>query len=193
MDGGWVKTMNFKRLALCALFICMAAVLSAAESWLPGICPILGVTVGLGNIVTMFLLYIGGKWRSLDALIVVVVRCFLAALFTGQIMNVFFDVAGGICALGAMLLLRKILPSKNRENLLPLVGAGGALAHIAGQMATAVIIFGNFLVFFYTPILLTAGIIWGAFSGGCTLLLLRKLPEKLLNQIRMKDLEKTDL
>lgn len=177
--------MKVRKLALCALFICMAAVLSAAETWLPPICPIPGVRVGLGNVVTMFMLYIGGHWRSLDALIVVVLRCFLAALITGQIMNVFYGVAGGVCALGVMLLLRKLLSAKNRENLLPLVGAAGALAHIAGQMLTAVIIYGSVLVLAYTPILLASAMIGGAFTGGCTLLLLKKLPKKLLDQIRM--------
>lgn len=181
--------MKVRKIALCALLICLAAVLSAAESWLPAICPIPGVRVGLGNIVTMFILYIGGRWRSLDALIVVVLRCFLAALITGQIMNVFYGVAGGICALGVMLLLRKLLPAKNRENLLPLVSVAGALAHIAGQMLTAVIIYGNILVLAYTPVLLASAMISGAFTGGCTLLLLRKLPKKLAAQLRMNDLE----
>ena len=186
-----MKRMSVKKLALCALFICLAAVLSAAESWLPPICPIPGVRVGLGNIVTMFMLYISGSWRSLDALIVVVLRCFLAALITGQIMNVFYGAAGGLCALGVMLLLRKLLPAKNRENLLPVVGIAGALAHIAGQMITAVIIYGNLLVLATAPILLAAAVIAGAFTGGCTLLLLRKLPKKLLSQLKLKDLEKS--
>ena len=180
--------MKVKKIALCALFICLAAALSAAESWLPPICPIPGVRVGLGNIVTMFMLYIGGQWRSLDALIVVVLRCFVAALITGQIMNVFYGVAGGICALGVMLLFRKLIPQSLREKLLPVIGLVGAMAHIAGQMATAVIIYGNLLMLAYTPILLASAIIGGAFTGGCTLLLLKKLPKKLVEQIRMVEI-----
>lgn len=183
------KLSSLSKLTLCALFICMAAVLSAAESWLPPICPITGVRVGLGNIVSMFILYIGGSWRSSDALIVVILRCFVAALITGQLMNVFYGAAGGICALGAMLLLRKILLAKNRENLLPFIGVAGASAHIIGQMATAVIIYGSFMVLAYAPILLASAIIGGAFTGGCTLLLLKKLPRTLICQIRMNEYE----
>ncbi len=183
------KLSRLSKLTLCALFICTAAVLSAAESWLPPICPITGVRVGLGNIVSMFILYIGGSWRSSDALIVAILRCFVAALITGQLMNVFYGAAGGICALGAMLLLRKILPAKNRENLLPFIGVAGATAHIIGQMATAVIIYGSFMVLAYAPILLASAIIGGAFTGGCTLLLLKKLPRTLINQIRMNEYE----
>lgn len=179
--------MKVRKIALCALFICIAAVLSAVESWLPPICPIPGVRVGLGNIVTMFMLYIGGKWRSVDVLIAVTLRCFIAAFITGQLMNVFYGVMGGFCALGVMLVLRKLLPGKRRESWLPLIGVCGAVAHIAGQMLTAVIIYGNMYVLAYTPILLSSAIIGGAFTGTCTLLMLKKFSPKLLNDIRMND------
>ena len=49
-----MKALRVRKVALCALFICIAAVLSAVESFLPPICAIPGVRVGLGNIVTMF-------------------------------------------------------------------------------------------------------------------------------------------
>ena len=181
-------TLKVRKVAMCALFICIAAVLSAVETWLP-ICPLPGVRIGLGNIVTMFMLYIGGKWSSGEAMIVVILRCFVSAFITGMVMNIFYGVMGGICALGTMLLLRRVLPQKNRENWLPLVGIGGALAHIAGQMLTAVIIYNNLYVLAYTPLLLGSAVIGGAFTGLCTLLLLKKLNPGVLNDIRMTDME----
>lgn len=180
-------TQKIRKIAMCALFICIAAVLSAVETWLPPICPLPGVRVGLGNIVTMFMLYIGGRWSSGEAMVVVILRCFVAAFITGAVMNLFYGVMGGICALGTMLLLRRVLPQKNRENWLPLVGVGGALAHIAGQMLTAVIIYDNFFVLAYTPILVASAIIGGAFTGFCTLLMLKKLSPNVLRDIRMDD------
>ena len=180
-------TQKIRKIAMCALFICIAAVLSAVETWLPPICPLPGVRVGLGNIVTMFMLYIGGRWSSGEAMVVVILRCFVAAFITGAVMNLFYGVMGGICALGTMLLLRRVLPQKNRENWLPLVGVGGALAHIAGQMLTAVIIYNNFFVLAYTPILVASAIIGGAFTGFCTLLMLKKLSPNMLRDIRMDD------
>lgn len=180
-------TQKIRKIAMCALFICIAAVLSAVETWLPPICPLPGVRVGLGNIVTMFMLYIGGRWSSGEAMVVVILRCFVAAFITGAVMNLFYGVMGGICALGTMLLLRRVLPQKNRENWLPLVGVGGALAHIAGQMLTAVIIYNNFFVLAYTPILAASAIIGGAFTGFCTLLMLKKLSPNMLRDIRMDD------
>lgn len=183
-----MRALKVRKVALCALFICIAAVLSAVESWLPPICAIPGVRVGLGNIVTMFMLYIGGKWRSVDMLAVVILRCFVAAFVTGAVMNVFYGVMGGVCALGMMLLMRKILPGNERENWLPLVGVMGALAHIAGQMLTAVIIYGSVWVLAYTPILIASAVIGGAFTGTCTLLLLKKLNRHVLDDIRMTDI-----
>lgn len=179
--------MKVRKVALCALFICIAAVLSAVETWLPPICALPGVRVGLGNIVTMFMLYIGGKWSSGEAMVVVILRCFVAAFITGMVMNLFYGVMGGICSLGTMLLLRRVLPQKNRENWLPVVGVGGALAHIAGQMLTAVIIYNNIFVLAYTPILAASAIIGGAFTGICTMMLLKKLSPGILNDIRMND------
>lgn len=181
-------TQKIRKIAMCALFICIAAVLSAMETWLPPICPLPGVRVGLGNIVTMFMLYIGGRWSSGEAMVVVILRCFVAAFITGAVMNLFYGVMGGICALGTMLLLRRVLPQKNRENWLPLVGVGGALAHIAGQMLTAVIIYNNFFVLAYAPILAASAIIGGAFTGFCTLLMLKKLSPNVLRDIRMDDI-----
>jgi len=186
-----MKALGVKKIAYCALFICIAAVLSAVESWLPPICAVPGVRVGLGNIVTMFLLYIGGRWHAQDVIAVVIIRCFVAALITGAIMNVFYGVMGGICALGVMLLLRRVFPQKGRENFLPFVGIAGAIAHIAGQMLTAVIIYGNIFVLAYAPILLASAIIGGAFTGVCTMLLLKKLSPKILNEIRLNDFSGT--
>ena len=182
-------TMKVRKVAMCALFICIAAVLSAAETWLPPICPLPGIRVGLGNIVTMFMLYIGGRWNSAEAMAVVIIRCFVAAFITGMVMNLFYGVMGGICAFGTMLLLRRFLPKKNRENWLPVVGVGGAVAHIAGQMLTAVIIFNNLYVLAYTPVLLASAIIGGAFTGFCTMLLLKKFSTNILNDIRLTDIE----
>lgn len=182
-------TLKVRKIALCALFICIAALLSAAETWLPPICPLPGIRVGLGNIVTMFMLYIGGKWNSADAMVVVILRCFVAAFITGMIMNVFYGVMGGICAMGTMLLLRRVLPQKNRENWLPLVSIAGALAHIIGQMLTSVIIYNNLFVLAYTPVLLAGAVVSGAFTGTCTMLLLKKLSPRLLDDIRMTDVD----
>lgn len=182
--------MTTKKLALSALFICFAGTLSALESMLPPIVPVAGIRVGLGNIVTLFILYIGGNWRGADALTVAVLRCFMAALITGSLTNAMYGLVGGIFACGAMLTARRLFPKTDGETrydtrFLPFTGVCGAVFHIAGQMLTAVLIYGSKYVLAYTPILLASAIIGGAFTGLCTMLLLKKMPEKLIRGIRM--------
>lgn len=176
--------MSAKKLALCAVFICFAAALSALETLLPPICPIPGVRVGLGNIVAMFLLYIGGRWRVADVLCVTVLRCALAGLITGSPMSIAFGAAGGILAVLVMAAAKRLFPKENNENYLPFTGVAGAVAHIAGQLFTASLYYGSFSVFAYAPILLSSAIIGGAFTGACTMLLLKKLNKKFLDEVR---------
>lgn len=189
---GEVSKLTAKKLSFSAIFICFAAALSALETMLPPIAPIPGVRVGLGNIVTMFLLYIGGGWRAWDALIVIILRCVLAALIVGSPMSAIYGLAGGAASWFAMLICRRFLP-KNGENIetrrsdehyLPFTAVGGAVFHIGGQMVCAVVLYGTKYVLAYIPILLASAIIGGLFTGFLTMLILKKFPEKLLKNIR---------
>ncbi|MBQ8170652.1 MAG: Gx transporter family protein [Oscillospiraceae bacterium] len=175
--------MSAKKLALCGLFICFAAALSALETWLPPIVPIPAVRVGLGNIVTLFMLYLKGSWRFADALAVSVLRCAVAALITGSLMNMIFGITGGVLALSAMTVVKRLLPKRNVIGLIPFVGISGALLHIFGQLVTAAVFYGTVTVFAYTPILLASAVIGGAFTGLCTKLLLKKLDPKILSEV----------
>ena len=129
--------MKTKKLALCALFIALAAGLSALETLLPPICPIAGVRIGLGNTVTLFVLYAGGMWRGRDALCIAVLRCFAAALITGAVMSAVYGLAGGLFAFGGMMAARGLFPrTEGRYSLayMPFTSAVGAVCHIAGQL-----------------------------------------------------------
>lgn len=176
--------MSTKKLCVCGLFICFAAALSALETVLPPICPIPGVRVGLGNIVTMLVLYLGGKWHTRDALCISVLRCIVAGLVTGSVMSMSFGIVGGVLSLFAMVLLKKAMPKEKGENYLPFIGVAGAILHIAGQLLTASLYYGSLSVFAYAPILLSSAIIGGAFTGLCTMLLLKKLSRKFLDGVR---------
>lgn len=184
--------MSAKKLAFSAIFICFAAALSALETMLPPISPIPGVRIGLGNIVTMFLLYIGGSWKALDALAVIILRCVLAAMIVGSPMSTVYGLMGGAAAWAAMLAARRIFPKSESEHgkkpdkkYLPFVAVFGSVSHIAGQMLAAVFFYGTRSVLAYTPILSASALIGGVFTGFLTMLILAKLPEKLLKNIRI--------
>lgn len=176
--------MSTKKLALCGVFICFAAALSALETWLPPICPIAGVRVGLGNIVTMFVLYLGGSWRVRDALIIALLRCVVAGLITGSVMSIAYGISGGLLSVAAMAAAKRLMPSEKALIYLPFTGVAGALLHIFGQLLTAAFFYGVFSVFAYAPILLASAVIGGVFTGICTMLLLKKLSTKFLDGVR---------
>ncbi len=175
--------MSAKKLALCGVFICFAAALSALETLLPPICPIPAVRVGLGNVVTMFLLCIGGGWRVRDVLCISVLRCCVAGLVTGAVMGMAFGIVGGVLALFSMAGVKLLLKEKSVKYL-PFIGVAGAISHIAGQLLTAALFYGSFSVFAYSPILLSSAIIGGVFTGLCAMLLLTKLSPKFLDTVR---------
>lgn len=180
---------SVKKLAYSAVLICFAAALSALETALPPIVPVAGVRVGLANVVTLFVLYIGGRWRAVDALCIAVLRCFLASLIVGSMLSAVYGLVGGIVAWGAMI-CAKMLFSKNADNprsqakLMPFTGVFGAVFHIAGQLVVAVVFYGTFSILAYTPILLASAILGGLFTGFLSYLTLNKLPKKLLENIR---------
>lgn len=183
--------MSARKLALSALFVCFAAALSALETMLPPVCPIAGVRVGLGNIVTMFVLCLGGMWHGGDAFAVAVLRCVLAALVTGSVMNAAYGISGGLAATGAMMLAMLLFSKKENGKraafdmgYLPFVGVAGAAAHIAGQSFAAVFFYGTTMVLAYIPILLVSAVVGGVFTGLCTMLLIKKLDKKILDSIR---------
>ncbi len=136
----------------------------------------------------MFILYIGG-WRAADALIVIILRCMLSAFIIGSPTHAIYGLTGGAASWIAMLTLRQLFPKNGDtkrydERFLPFTAVGGAVFHIGGQMAAAVLIYGTKYVLAYTPILLASAIIGGLFTGFLTMLILKKFPEKLLNNIR---------
>ena len=182
--------MNIKKLCVTAIFICTAACLSALETILPPIVPIAGIRVGLGNIITLFVLYIGGSWRIPDAYIIAVLRCFLAALITGSLLSAAYGLAGGVLACTAMAVMRGILPRKKDgtcapdPQFLPFTAVAGAIFHIAGQTLTAILFYGSKYVLAYTPVLLASAIVGGLLTGFLTFLLLRKLPRKFIENIK---------
>lgn len=182
--------MTVKKLCVEALFICIAAALSALETLLPPIVPIAGIRVGLGNIVTLFVLYIGGAWRIGDAYIIAVLRCFLAALITGSLLSAAYGLAGGVLACTAMFAARSLFPKSKGEfrfdvQFLPFTAVCGAIFHIAGQLLVAILFYGSKFVLAYTPVLLASAVIGGIFTGFLTLLMLKKLPRKFIRNIRL--------
>lgn len=158
-----------KNIALCAVLTALALGLSTLENLFPVslLVPLPGVKLGLANIVTVFALYWLG---AAPALVILLARCFLGAMFAGNFSALLFSLFGGVAAMLTMIGLRRC-----RGLSLYGVSVGGAAAHNIGQIAAACVTLGSPLVVGYLPVLLAVSLVTGTLTGFVAGLLFRAM------------------
>ncbi len=163
-----MRRFSTRRLTTLALFATLSLAVYAAESALPPPVPIPGVKLGLANIITLVVLM---RYSARDALLVLLTRILLSALFFGQAVSLLYSLAGGLLCLLGMTLTRLLL----QGHFPPLISIVGALCHNAGQLAAAYVLTATVGVLSYLPFLLLSGILTGLFTGLCAAFTLRRL------------------
>ncbi len=163
--------MNTKRLTFCALLTAIALTIFMVEAQIPPLAPVPGMKLGLANIVTVYAMFALGP---ADALMILLCRVFLGALFAGG-STFFYSLAGGLCCYLVMLPLRKLLTVKQ----LWVCGALSSIAHNVGQVGMAILIARTPALITYLALLLPVGILTGAFTGLAAQFLLSRLDGKL--------------
>ena len=158
-----------RQLTLCAVLTAMALALSYLENFFPLslAIPIPGIKLGLANIVTVFALYALGPSQ---AMMILLARCFLGAVFAGNMNALIFSLLGGVTAM-----LVEIGLSRVKRLSIYGVSVGGAAAHNCGQVAAAVLTLGNGAPLYYLPILLGVSLFTGALTGLIAACLFRAL------------------
>lgn len=159
--------MKTRKLTLLALLSAIALTIFMVEAQLPALVPVPGIKLGLANIVTVFTVFALGPGEGAAVL---AVRIFLGAVFAGNFSTIFYSAAGGLCAIGATILLRRILTKKQ----LWVAGCLGAVAHSLGQMAMAIALTGTPSLAVYLPVMIAVSIVTGAFTGLCAQLLVNR-------------------
>ena len=161
--------LSTKQLTLCAVLTAMALALSYLENFFPLslAIPVPGIKLGLANIVTVFALYALGPAQ---AMLIVVGRCLLGAVFAGNMNALIFSLMGGVTAMLVMILL-----SCWKRLSVYGVSIGGAAAHNCGQVAAAILTLGNTAPLYYLPILLGVSLFTGALTGLIAACLFRAL------------------
>ena len=151
-----------------AVLIALALALSYTERFIPLqlVIPLPGVKLGLANIVTLVALYLLGWKRTLP---IVVIRCFLGALF-GSLTGLAFSLTGGLISLAVMALCKKI-------PVFSIYGVSilGAAAHNIGQILAAMALMASVYVGAYLPYLLLIAICTGLATGAACSGVLRTL------------------
>lgn len=151
--------MRVKDITSIALLSAIAIILSIVESYIPSI-GIPGIKLGLANVIIIITLYAFG-WHY--ALLVNVLRVFLASLLRGTIfqMGFFMSLSGAIISLLVMILLKEIIKKLH----IITVSIIGSVFHIAGQIIIALIYLETTGILFYVPILMLSSIITGIIVG----------------------------
>lgn len=161
--------MKTKRLVLLALLTAIALVISLVESMLPSPIPLApGAKLGLGNVAVLIALIVLGVG---DAFIVMLLKCLLGALITGNLSGLMYSVPSGLIALVIEILLFLAI-GKVSVALISLVGA---VAFNCTQVLVASLVTGVNLAALL-PWMGFAGILAGAFSGLLAYYLIKKLP-----------------
>ncbi|MGI6706816.1 MAG: Gx transporter family protein [Clostridia bacterium] len=151
---------RIRKLVLMGLFISMALILHYIEGFFPVLIPgVPGAKLGLANIFTLVTLVVFG-WK--EAFIVVVVRSILGPLLGGAPTGILYSMAGGVLSAAVMAAVYRILG--NRVSLFG-VSIAGAVFHNIGQLLVAALVFSNFYLFTYLPIMTIIALPTGFFVG----------------------------
>lgn len=148
-----------KQLAQCALLLSLALVLSYMERFFPlqMLIPLPGIKLGLANIVTLVALQCMGNG---SAVMILILRCILGAVFGGGITGLAFSLTGGLFAVAVMILV-------SRLRIFSIYGVSilGAAAHNIGQIAAAVALMQTVYIAAYLPWLLAVCLVTGFATG----------------------------
>jgi heptaprenyl diphosphate synthase len=102
---------------------------------------------------------------------ILLTRILLGSMFSGQMMSLFYSLAGGALCYLAMLGLRRLLTPRQ----LWVCSALGAVAHNLGQITVAIWITGTPALICYLPVLLISGVLSGVFTGLCAQFVVTRL------------------
>ena len=150
------KRFTVQTVAQCGLLTAMTLVLGFIESLLPVAAGVPGIKLGLSNGVLLFALYM---MDAPTAFLLMLLKVVLSGLLFGGVSAMMYALAGGICSMLGMILLKKL-----RFSLIT-VSMAGAVLHNLGQVLLAMIILKTDQLIYYMAVLLLVGLACGAVTG----------------------------
>lgn len=161
-----------KQIAMYGLSIALAFILSYLETILPMPIMMPGMKLGLTNLVVMVVLYHMGEC---SAFAVNIVRILLVSLTFGNMMTLWYSVAGGVLSFLVMVILKR-----TKMFSVISVSVAGSIAHNAGQILVAMFVLQTTMVYWYFGMLCISGVIAGSIIGYLTGLVLEKIPKIII-------------
>jgi len=166
-----------QEVALLGVFLAYTMAVSLLERMIPLSFSLPGLRLGLANVAVLLALYLF-PWPR--ALLLVLLKCLMAAIFGGSPAALFYSLGGSLLSFAVMLLLLKLL----REHISPLgLSIAGAACHNTGQILVACALLQSWAVLVYLPLLLIFGLGTGAVIG----FLVSRLRPYLLSYLSSKN------
>lgn len=145
------------RVALLAMCVAAAMLLSFVESRIPTFIPVPGVRIGLANIAVLFALL---RLGLPSAAAVSLVRVFMSALLFGNVAALIYGLSGAVLSLISMYLALRFCRRLSTVG----VSVIGGVMHNAGQVAAACLVMGRGILY-YLPVLIISGTVAGVLTG----------------------------
>lgn len=166
---------KLQRYIFLSLLTGVAMILSIIESMipLPFIAP--GAKLGLANIVALTAIVLFG---FKDAMLVVIMRCILFVFVAGNPISFIYSITSSVASVIVMYLSLKYL---NKYFSLIGISVLGAITHNASQITVAAVMFENFSMYTYLPIMSLASIFTGCFVGYTSIYITENLNKNLQN------------
>lgn len=159
-----------RRITFMALLVCVALVVSLIENMFPPLIPLApGAKLGLGNIAPLLALIISGV---ADAYAVAAIKCLLGAVISGNLSALMYSAPSILISLSVEIALFLLLFDKMSIAMISLIGA---IVFNCVQLFVACAVTGVNLIALL-PLLMTAGLLAGAFTGLLTYYIVKKLP-----------------
>lgn len=160
-----------RRVALDGILVALAMIFSYVETFIPLNFGVPGVKLGLANLIVLLGLTF---LPALDVLLISLVRILLSSLLFGNVMSLWYSLAGGLLSFLAMYLL-------SRRDDVSLIGMSmtGGVFHNVGQVVTAALVVKTMELTWYLPVLLVAGLVTGAVVGTLAKLLVPRTKKAL--------------
>lgn len=160
-----------RRVALDGILVALAMIFSYIETFIPFNFGVPGIKLGLANLVVLLGLTF---LPAMDVLLVSVVRIVLSSLLFGNVMSLWYSLAGGLLSFLCMWLLTR----REGYSIIGISMVGGVM-HNVGQVITAAIIVKTIQLTWYLPVLLVAGLVTGLIIGSLAKLLMPRVQKAL--------------
>lgn len=159
-----------KKTANMGMLVALAFIFSYIESLIPISVGIPGIKLGLANMVVIVTLYLMGAGQ---AFMLSLVRIVLTGFTFGNLAMMMYSLAGGMLSMLVMVIARK-------TKLFSVTGVSvlGAVFHNVGQIIMAALVVENSSLFYYLPVLLVSGVVFGIIIGVVGSVLIKRLSRK---------------